>query len=663
MYSQYYGLREDPFGVTPNPHYLYLGGIHAEALASLIYGIENNRGFLTLIGPPGTGKTTLLFHLLESFRATAHTAFIFQTKCTSDEFLRYLLHELGIDDSGKDLVHAHNLFNELLLRAASTGKRVLVIIDEAQNLDRGVLETVRLLSNFETPHSKLLQIILAGQPGLAKELAHYELRQLRQRLASVIHLRPLTPKESSEYIDLRLKIAGYRGAPLFTQNARELLIDQSEGIPRNINILCFNALSIGCALRSRMINEAIIREVIEDSSLEGKPSRALASDRIGVSRQDRLHEPVTVSQPVAAGVPPTGGRRSTTAPVGSLSHSANRTIPKGQSPPRTVMNTRPNGIAANPQGAKDTPRSSRPSDFGPREESVIRNLQVASRAPGHIKKARARRSNSLPFTLTLLLFVLLWSGAVIWRFEFQTSSQASAPRNTKPAVAVNPTASESASRSTENSDRPKPQTNSVTTPARQSTENKKAGRTSNGNTDGKSAIPPANAEALDLTTRSETGEDRSREMPLANGGVRETEPVDPFSGLAHSNTSLPPASNQAIESVASAPTMASISLYPSPRKSTPSYFVAEAELMRSIVPEYPEEARRIKLEGSVVLMATIATDGSVQRIERLSGNPMLAGAASRSVRHWHYRPASVNGKPVEARAKIVLNFSLHNHQN
>ena len=92
MYSQYYGLREDPFGVTPNPHYLYLGGIHAEALASLIYGIENNRGFLTLIGPPGTGKTTLLFHLLESFRATAHTAFIFQTKCTSDEFLRYLLH-------------------------------------------------------------------------------------------------------------------------------------------------------------------------------------------------------------------------------------------------------------------------------------------------------------------------------------------------------------------------------------------------------------------------------------------------------------------------------------------------------------------------------------------------------------------------------------------
>jgi protein TonB len=203
----------------------------------------------------------------------------------------------------------------------------------------------------------------------------------------------------------------------------------------------------------------------------------------------------------------------------------------------------------------------------------------------------------------------------------------------------------------------------VTTPARQSTENKKAGRTSNGNTDEKSAIPPASAEALDLTTRSETGDDRSREMPLANGGVKETEPVDPFSGLAHSNTSLPPASNQAIESVASAPTMASISLYPSPRKSTPSYFVAEAELMRSIVPEYPEEARRIKLEGSVVLMATIATDGSVQRIERLSGNPMLAGAASRSVRHWHYRPASVNGKPVEARAKIVLNFSLHNHQN
>jgi protein TonB len=175
-------------------------------------------------------------------------------------------------------------------------------------------------------------------------------------------------------------------------------------------------------------------------------------------------------------------------------------------------------------------------------------------------------------------------------------------------------------------------------------------------------MQPASAETLDLTARSDTGDDRSG-MRSAVGEPAETEPVDPFSGLAHSNPSLSPTSNRAIESVASAPTMSSISLSPSPRKSTPSSFIAEAELMRSIVPEYPEEARRIKLEGSVELMATIATDGSVQRIERLSGNPILAGAASRSVRHWHYRPASVNGRPVEARAKIVLNFTLHNNKN
>jgi len=184
MYEKYYGLREQPFGVTPDPRFLYLSAAHREALASLYYGIEANRGFLGLIAKPGMGKTTILFHLLEKFRSSARTAFLFQTQCTSREFLRFLLAELGYEGDGQDFVRMHEEFNRRLLQEARAGRRFIVVIDEAQNLDPAVLETVRLLSDFETPRAKLMHIILAGQPELADKLASPGLAQLRQRVPS-----------------------------------------------------------------------------------------------------------------------------------------------------------------------------------------------------------------------------------------------------------------------------------------------------------------------------------------------------------------------------------------------------------------------------------------------------------------------------------------------
>jgi len=264
MYLDFFGLREQPFGVTPDPRYLYLGPGHREALASLYYGIEANRGFLSLIARPGMGKTTLLFHLLAKFEHTARTAFLFQTQCSSREFMRFLLAEIGIETESQDFVKMHEQFNRCLVQEARAGKRFIVVIDEAQNLDASVLETVRLLSDFETPQAKLLQIILVGQPGLADKLATPELEQLRQRITSVSSLSPLTREETGRFMDHRLQVAGHRGVRLFSPEAEELIAQVSEGIPRQINNYCFHTLSLACAMRKKIVDISMVREVMHD---------------------------------------------------------------------------------------------------------------------------------------------------------------------------------------------------------------------------------------------------------------------------------------------------------------------------------------------------------------------------------------------------------------
>jgi len=264
MYLSFFGLREQPFGVTPDPRFLYLSAAHREAFASLYYGIEANRGFLGLIAKPGMGKTTILFHLLEKFSTSARTAFVFQTQCNSREFLRFLLAELGYEGDTQDFVRLHEEFNRRLLQEARAGRRMIVVIDEAQNLDASVLETVRLLSDFETPRAKLMHIILAGQPELADKLASPGLAQLRQRVSILHGLEPLPSWEIKSYIEHRMKVAGYEGEPVFTADSYERIAEFTEGIPRNVNNLCFNALSLAYALKKKMVDLDVVKEVISD---------------------------------------------------------------------------------------------------------------------------------------------------------------------------------------------------------------------------------------------------------------------------------------------------------------------------------------------------------------------------------------------------------------
>jgi type II secretory pathway predicted ATPase ExeA len=267
-FLEFYGLNEQPFGVTPDPRYLYLGSQHREALASLVYGTEAKRGFLVLVAEPGMGKTSLLYQYLESLRGKAHTAFVFQTDCNSRELLRHILADLGLDATGKDLPAMHAMLNEVLTEDMRAGRRFVLVIDEAQNLDEKALESVRLLSNFETPWMKLMQIVIAGQPQLAERLAGAELVQLRQRVSSVIGLQPFASGEVNAYIDHRLWVAGYEGTPLFTVGARLLIAQCSGGIPRNINNLCFNAMSIAFAMGTKKIDSKIVREAIADLDVE-----------------------------------------------------------------------------------------------------------------------------------------------------------------------------------------------------------------------------------------------------------------------------------------------------------------------------------------------------------------------------------------------------------
>ena len=267
MVLKYYNLQEQPFGIVPDPKFLLMSRTHREALASLTYGLCEERGFMALAAPPGMGKTTLLFRLLATLRERARTVFLFHTQCNSEDFCRYLVRDLGLEP-GPDRASIHEQLNEALLCEAFRGRGFVLVVDEAQNLQPSVLETIRLLSDFETPGRKLMQIILSGQLGLLETLMRPDMEQLKQRISIVTSLQPFGAEEVRAYIEHRLKVAGYQGGPLFTEGAIRQIAEGSEGIPRNINNICFHALSLGYATKKSRIGPEVIQEVLADRELE-----------------------------------------------------------------------------------------------------------------------------------------------------------------------------------------------------------------------------------------------------------------------------------------------------------------------------------------------------------------------------------------------------------
>jgi len=269
MYESFYGLKENPFDVTPNPQYIYLGENHREALAQLLYGVRKKKGFIVITGEVGTGKTTLIHFLLDKLNGNNHikTAFLFNPRLTTDDFLKYILEDLGVKINGHSKGDYLHYFHSYLLNAFKLNVRVVLIVDEAQKLNPELLEEIRLLSNLETSKSKLIQIILVGQPELDETLSKPEFRQLRQRINLRYHLPPLTENETKEYIEKRLRIGGAK-EPIFSEKAIKEIYRKSNGIPRLINILCDNSLLNGYALDRKIVDEKSVKEVAKDLSLK-----------------------------------------------------------------------------------------------------------------------------------------------------------------------------------------------------------------------------------------------------------------------------------------------------------------------------------------------------------------------------------------------------------
>jgi general secretion pathway protein A len=265
MYEQFYGLKEKPFEITPDPRFLYMSEQHREAYAHLTYALNETKGFTVITGEVGTGKTTLIQMLLARLDGHTRTAHLFNPKLSTRDFLNYICHDLGLKTEGLTTKgELLTLLHSFLLECYARKERVVLIIDEAQTLSPKLLEEVRLLTNLETPKSKLLQVILMGQPELDKILADQRFRQLRQRISVRYHLKPLNRDETMEYIEKRLKVAGARDCHLFDDGAVREIWKRSNGVPRVINVLCDNALVTGYVEEKRPIDRRIIRDVARD---------------------------------------------------------------------------------------------------------------------------------------------------------------------------------------------------------------------------------------------------------------------------------------------------------------------------------------------------------------------------------------------------------------
>lgn len=269
MYERFYGFRERPFDLTPNPKYLVLTAGHQEALSNLEYAITSSKGITLLVGEAGSGKTTVIRAAIARQTSRVHCVHLHNPALTRDEFVEMLAVRFGLSDRAKLSKASLLLELEAMLRIRrDAGELTLLIVDEAQSLSFELLEEIRLLANIETNSEKLLPLIIAGQPEISDRLNANELRQLKQRIALRCELRPLTAPEAMSYIATRIRAAGGVASQIFTREAVMLINDRAKGLPRTINVLADNALVAGFATEQRPVTSALVREVCRDFDIQ-----------------------------------------------------------------------------------------------------------------------------------------------------------------------------------------------------------------------------------------------------------------------------------------------------------------------------------------------------------------------------------------------------------
>jgi general secretion pathway protein A len=680
MYLRYYGFREEPFGSTPDPRFLFSSASHREAMASMRYSIETGRGFFALIAPPGMGKTTLLFEALEKYHESACTAFLFNTQCNSREFLRFLLSEVGIDDETDDLARLHRRFNEFLVANSRLGRRFILIVDEAQNLSGEVLETIRLLSDFETARSKLMQIVLAGQPELYATLRRPNLSQLLQRIAIISRIEPFTPSETAEYINHRLTLADYRGEPIFSDDAISLIARHSHGIPRLINGICFNALSLGYASEVKQIGVELTAEALSDlpsantsqRSNQGKQKRnpgfeqkRTTAPEVG-SMTPHIVSPLAVS-PVTAGPSPVSGPapsqpKASTSPMPagipvSLAATALKTVEPSPVPPATNA-VKPAPSLVPPQTSAARPA---PGDVPMRTPAPVArgaSAAVASRAPsrpGERQRPFAVGPDPIPSVtaaygrhgqrgtslgvLALALLLLIGCAAAGY-FIVRPWVETPAPASTQ---GLNPSpASRATSEASPNDPVPAVPAQTLTTNREEVTLSREVQPESRDSTLQFEAPSSDLREATASSTSAQTGHEKTSveaapvtltsSSSLAAGRVQATN-VHAANWASSARTPLTDETNGA------------------------DAVIVLPQLIERVSPEYPVAASRASTEGEVVLMANVNERGNPQNLRFLEGNQIFRQAAFNAVSQWKYRPGTYNGRPAGMPIKIRLKFS------
>jgi general secretion pathway protein A len=714
MYLKFYGLREEPFGVTPDPRFLYASPTYQEAQATLEYGIRSGRGFTALIAKPGMGKTTLLFHLLERYSRTARTAFIFLTQCDSREFLRYLMTELGADTNETDFVRLQEQFGQLLVREAQAGRKVIAVVDEAQNLDISVLETVRLLSDFETPRAKLLHIILTGQPELADRLASPALLQLRQRISHLVRLEPLSAAEVNRYIDHRLRVAGYTGAPLFTPEARALIVERSEGIPRTINNLCFNALSLGCALSRRSIGPDILAEVSADldfdSLLRAQKEEAAAAANAPVPREAASQEaataPGTEAVPSAPRVEDAESHQDLEqreSATGELRPTEREPEPIAAAAAADVSRELPTEAAAGHDLTQQEPAAIAPAPGPVLVPDLPRQAaEVASAEVGNLA-LRIIPAETVPVPTN-------GTGGTAPSGDDSTGESASvlngadAPaggEKKEVKVDIEALAADCALFGMEAPRRWKRPVGKVPAPSRMNVPQPAPPAMPGNGASARTPAPRMGPAAVQPPAKTVAGKvwpprpasapvarkrrNNPRTMYLAAGaslllllllvwllGASEPTTTSQAAGVSATaqSASLPAdsGSSDATVSPSDSSVLDVVEELPQPgeeaglQDTRPAVVMrgtrAGEQVLRRVDPVYPAAARANRIQGAVVLDATIGTHGFLRHIRVLSGDPLLADSVLDAVKGWRYRPQKVRGRAVETETRIVVNFQL-----
>jgi TonB family protein len=596
------------------------------------------------------GKTTLLFNLLEHLQTWARTAFIFHTQCDSREFMRYLCSEFDCEVGQQDSVHCTQELKRLLLREAKAGRRVILLIDEAQNLEESVLETIRLLTDFETPQTKLLQIVLAGQPQLAATLARPTMTQLRQRISLISHLEPFTPEETALYIEHRLRVAGLKEPTIFSAQATRLIAEYSGGVPRIINNICFSALSIGYALGRKVISTRLIEEVRADLESDGAQeplgcgSRFASDDPLEPDLEDEPALPVFdpgefLTSPPASSKNDTGSQ--TTLAEKAKTPSGNSSISSARSKEaRPVFQDSP--LAETVKGQARHAHGYRRAALSLGAATILASAALLSQ----FGTAPLTRSGTVLLTHLDSAWQEVRNGALLSLPETSTPSPKGVP---SPAAGQDRAQSVARSQTSEGS-LPSANSPAMDDPASTVSDDPEDEEENTTSPETPAVQPAATARrkhAIAVPRRSirrirdgkASGFDTSAEV-AAPPAIANSE------GMLAAAKTLPPPTTYV--------TLAARDESPQAQKGA----VVAPQLIKQYRPPYPWRALAAHVEGTVSLVAVLDATGRVTDVQPIAGNSLLIPAASQAVRGWQYRPAYADGKPVASQIDVQVTFNL-----